>query len=98
MTLRPPIDSTSDIYRAAATLLAVTVKRGACVRLLGVRATNLIGGRQLSLFDSGSEKRARLDKAVDDIRERFGDKAIRRASLADKARKQQRRRQPPHAG
>ena len=97
-TLRPPTDSTSDIYRAAETLLEAAVKRGARVRLLGVRATNLVGGRQLSLFDTGSEKRARLDKAVDDIRERFGDKAIRRASLADKTRKQQRRRQPPHAG
>jgi hypothetical protein len=45
-----------------------------------------------------NEKHARLDKAVDDIRERFGDRAIRRASLADQARKQQRRHQPPDSG
>jgi len=97
-TLSQPTDSTSDIYQAAVTLLAAAVKRGMHVRLLGVRAANLTSGRQLGLFDTSSEKHARLDQAVDDLRERFGDKAIRRASLADKPGKQQRRRQPPHAG
>jgi DNA polymerase-4 len=83
-TLKRPTDSTSDIYQAASALLAAAVKRGAKVRLLGVRATHLAGGRQLDLFDAGSEKRARLDKAVDDIRDRYGEKAIRRAALIRK--------------
>lgn len=81
VTLARPTDSSLDIYRAAADLLTATLKRGTKVRLLGVRATNLAGGRQLELFDETREKRARLDKAVDDICERFGDKAIRRAAL-----------------
>jgi DNA polymerase-4 len=83
-TLTRPTDSTSEIYQAAASLLTAAVKRGVKVRLLGVRATNLAGGRQLDFFDMGSEKRARLEKAVDGIRDRFGEKAIRRAALIRK--------------
>ncbi len=83
-TLAQPTDSTSDIYQAAAALLTAALKRGAKVRLLGVRATNLAAGRQLSLFDVDDEKRSRLDKAVDEIRDRFGPKAIRRAALIHK--------------
>jgi len=85
-TLAQPTDSASDVYREAATLLAATLKRGDKVRLLGVRATNLAVGRQLSLFDVDSERRSRLEKAVDQIRDRFGPKAIRRAALIRKRR------------
>ncbi len=84
-TLVQPTDSTSDIYQAAATLLTAALKRSARVRLIGVRATNLASGRQLGFFESKSEKRARLDRAVDGIRERFGSKAIRRAALIRKS-------------
>ena len=80
-TLSHPTDATSDIYQAATALLTAAMKRGAKVRLIGVRATNLSSGRQLGFFESNTEKHARADKAVDEIRERFGDKAIRRASL-----------------
>ena len=83
-TLAQPTDSTSDIHQAAAALLTAAMKRGAKVRLIGVRATNLVSGRQLSFFESDSEKRARLDRAVDSLRDRFGDKSIRRASLVRK--------------
>jgi DNA polymerase-4 len=85
-TLSQPTDATSDIYQAAAALLAATMKRGARVRLIGVRATNLVSGRQLGFFESDSEKRARLDKAIDGIRDRFGEKAIRRAALMRKTK------------
>ena len=91
-TLSQPTDATSGIYQAAADLLAAAMKRGAKVRLIGVRATNLVSGRQLGFFESESEKRARLDRAVDGIRDRFGNKAIRRAALV---RKNDSRRQTP---
>jgi DNA polymerase-4 len=83
-TLPHPTDSTSDIYQAAAALLAKALKRGVKVRLIGVRATNLVSGRQLGFFESESDKRARLDRAVDSLRDRFGSKAVRRAALVQK--------------
>lgn len=85
-TLPHPTDATSDIYQAASALLTAAMRaaRGAKVRLVGVRATNLTSGRQLGFFESESDKRARLDRAVDSIRDRFGNKAIRRAALVRK--------------
>ena len=83
-TLPHPTDSTFDIYQAASALLAAALKRGAKVRLIGVRATNLATGKQLGFFESASDKRARLDRAVDSLRDRFGNKAIRRAALVRK--------------
>jgi DNA polymerase-4 len=83
-TLPHPTHSTWDIYQAATALLTATLERGVKVRLVGVRATNLVSGRQLSFFESDSEKRARLDRAIDGIRARFGSKAIRRAALVQK--------------
>lgn len=83
-TLPKPTDTASDIYREAAALLEKTLTRGKRVRLLGVRASNLAAGRQLSLFDPNDEKRAQLNKAVDEIRDRFGDEALKRAALVRK--------------
>jgi hypothetical protein len=69
-------------------LSTIDVSRG--VRLVGVSARNFdTDGHQLSLFDEGTQSNdaAVLDEAwapatqaIDDIRERFGDGAIRPAS------------------
>ena len=55
-TLAQPTNSASDIYIAASTLLESALRSGRKVRLLGVRATNLADGHQLSLFDDTAEK------------------------------------------
>ena len=85
-TLAQPTNSASDIYIAASILLESALRSGRKVRLLGVRATNLADGHQLSLFDDTAEKQARLNRTLDGIRERFGDDALRRAALVRKAR------------
>jgi hypothetical protein len=53
------------------------------LRLLGVGVSGLLdgGGYQLDLFDQTDQRRARLNRALDDIQTRFGREAITRASL-----------------
>jgi DNA polymerase-4 len=54
---------------------------GKAVRLLGVAVTGLgTSVQQLSLLDEGSEKKRRLQTAIDELRERFGSRAVRRGS------------------
>ena len=65
------------------------VGNGEPVRLLGVRATKLkdeSAPMQLDLFsyqaqNQKSEKRKKLDQAMDAIRQKYGDNAIVRGSL-----------------
>ena len=81
-TLSVPTDDTEVIFRAVLEL-ARPNWRGVRVRLLGVAASGLIGGQQLSLFGESDERRRRVAQAADEIRRRFGSKAIRRARLLD---------------
>jgi len=54
------------------------------VRLLGVGAENLCQpARQLRLFEQHAQRQAQLEAALDRIRARYGDNAIRRASLLE---------------
>jgi len=57
------------------------------VRLLGVGVTNLVaeGSGQLALFPASEsglrDRRARLNRALDEIEARFGSAAVKRGSL-----------------
>ena len=61
---------------------------GSPIRLLGIQTSHVSkvsDGRQLSLFDNEkSEKLQKLDKAMDNIREKFGTGAVKRASFLEK--------------
>ncbi len=83
MRLKQPTDQTNDIFQAAATLLASSWDHSA-LRLVGVAVTELLsqGGIQLDLFEHADQRQARLNRAVDEIRDRYGSDAITRASLA----------------
>ncbi len=80
-TLPAASHTTETLWEAAAGLFdewAAVESRP--LRLLGAGAANLCGpeGRQLSLFADREDRRARLDAAVDALRERFGPEAVRR--------------------
>ncbi len=82
-TLAEPTDDGEVITRAARELL----DRAALaepVRLLGVGVTNIVasGLDQLELFEGGGERerRRRLNRALDEIDDRFGRAAVHRAS------------------
>jgi len=81
-TLPEPTNVTSELWRLAEGLLARWAAGGRRpLRLLGVTASGLTGGRgQLPLFEDPRRARQEaLDRAVDDIAGRFGRGAIGRA-------------------
>jgi DNA polymerase-4 len=81
-TLPEPTDLTEPIWRTALELARPEV-RGIRVRLLGVTASNLGSPDQLALFarEGESGRRRRVVEAADEIRRRFGERAVTRARL-----------------
>lgn len=86
--LEIPSASTDVIYKEASRLFD-ELWDGTPIRLLGVRTAKLVEEGepvQLSLFDYASpvsEKQKRLDAALDSIRKRYGNDAVKRGSLLD---------------
>ena len=81
-TLPEPTDSTDIIWRTAVALTKKEAK-GKVLRLLGVAATGLSEESQLALFGTGEDKRHKAQAAADEVRDRYGSKAIKRARLLD---------------
>jgi DNA polymerase-4 len=79
-TLAEPTDLTEPIWRAALELARPEV-RGIRVRLLGVTASNLGSPEQLALFAAEDPRRRRVAEATDEVRRRFGERAVTRARL-----------------
>jgi DNA polymerase-4 len=80
-TLSQPTDQTEVIFEAVVDLARPQL-HGIRVRLLGVAASQLGEGDQMALF-AGDERKRRATEAADEIRRRYGSKAIRRARLLD---------------
>lgn len=76
-----PTREMRPIYEAAVELLRRVRTAGRGVRLIGVTAIHLTDTEQLTLFDAGADREARLEATVDVVRERFGHEAITRARL-----------------
>ena len=77
VTLSQPTDQDENISKAALDLMRAVRKSGQAVRLIGVGVSGLGPPiRQLSLWDSGSEKSRRLQEAVDALKAKYGEKAI----------------------
>jgi len=77
--LKEASDVTQVIFAAAQQLLSKALaQQGKPIRLIGIRISSLVGeGKQLPMFDSGTEKPERLDKAIDKIRSKYGSTAIK---------------------
>jgi len=90
-TLAKATDLVEVLYLEASELLKREIRAGAEIRLVGISAGGLVeGGYQLSLFGGDELRLRRLSKVVDDIRDRYGDGAIRRASLLRGSERDQR--------
>ncbi len=82
-TTRPqPTDLDDEIYETALRLFEKNWPPGKAVRLIGVGASGFeTPARQLGLWDAQEDQAARsLQSALDELREKFGDDAIRRGS------------------
>ena len=79
-TLPEPTDLTEPIFRTALDLARPEV-RGLRIRLLGVTASGLGERDQLALFAADDPRRRRVVEAADEVRHRFGERAITRARL-----------------
>jgi DNA polymerase-4 len=77
-TLVQSTDRADEITNTAIELLHAVRKPGQPVRLIGVGVSGLGAPiRQLSLWDTPSEKTQQLDAAIEELRQKFGDEIIR---------------------
>lgn len=84
-TLFSATNTTNIIYQTACLLLK-EFWNGSPLRLLGIRTTKLCKEdyTQMNLFDMvKNERHEKLDKALDSIRDRFGNNAVKRASFIE---------------
>ena len=84
--LAPPTQDGRAIREVTRELLRrwLAEHRGAKLRLLGVTLADLSPATQMGLFEqSAPGGNARLDAALDQVRERFGSRALRRGNLLD---------------
>lgn len=85
-TLPSPTNATTEIYSHVCRLFDECWD-GSPIRLLGVSTSKISSAamRQISLLDDWEpghcQKQEKLDSAIDDIRRKFGEKAIMRASF-----------------
>jgi DNA polymerase-4 len=79
ITVKRYIDSTDDLYKLSKQLLE-NVKIKKPIRLIGVGIAGLKAKNkeQMSLFQS-SENKDEFNLAIDSIKDKFGNKSIRRA-------------------
>jgi DNA polymerase-4 len=78
--LPEPSDMTEPIWQAALAL-ARPEMRGKKIRLLGVAASGFREKEQLGLFGAADDRKRKVVAAADEIRERFGTRAITRARI-----------------
>jgi DNA polymerase-4 len=84
-TLSAPTDGAAKIYAAARDLYALLRLHRPRIRLLGIAASGLVSGagpEQLKLGER-PDRWGAADRAVDKLRERYGDDLVERAAVAE---------------
>jgi len=78
--LREASNINQDIFAAARCLLGNALARGEKpIRLIGIKVSKLVGReKQLHMFDPERDRMERLDRAIDKIREKYGQTSIKR--------------------
>jgi DNA polymerase IV len=86
-SLAEPTAVANDLYHTVLELLSQIPRPRRRVRLLGIAASELtsLAQQQLSLFSDSMRKRLQAERAEDNIRARFGSRAITRAALLEAA-------------
>jgi len=79
-TLPEPTDLTEPIFRVALELARPEI-RGKKIRLIGVTTSGFGEREQLGMFEAEDPKRRRVVEAADELRQRFGPRAVTRARL-----------------
>jgi DNA polymerase-4 len=82
-TLSTPTDQYQDIFKAALELMKLVRKPNQPVRLVGVGISGLGEPvRQLGLWDMDSEKSRKIEKALDELQEKYGRDVIKRGNVS----------------
>lgn len=81
-TLEHPLQDSATLFRTALDLFQQFEWRHEKIRLLGVGVSHLLlGEEQLELFENGTV--TQVDRVLDQVRQKFGEQSITRASLLD---------------
>ncbi len=85
-SLKNPTNSSETIHSVVEELFAQFDRGGKRVRLLGVGASALFSERssQMTLFEAQEKEDSKIDNVMDEVRDKFGDASIFRASLLKK--------------
>ncbi|HEY0492943.1 MAG TPA: hypothetical protein VGD57_05705, partial [Candidatus Dormibacteraeota bacterium] len=88
-----PSDRDDDLCRALSALLDEQLDAARPVRLIGAGVSNLENGAtQLNLLENRGRQRDGLDQRLDQLRDRFGERAIVRGMAAERPRQKDVRR------
>ena len=84
--LNSPVNTSEEIYNISKEIYK-SMKLEEPIRLIGIRLDNLVDRKisQVSLFDkNNSNNQEKLDKTIDKLKEKYGNKIIKRASMITK--------------